>query len=358
MGGAEKLLIQILPLMQKNDVLADVLILKKNNTFYERYLEKLGIKVFFLSEKRSVYNILNICKIRPFMHNYDIVHTHLFPAQYWTILSSYFMRSRPFFITTEHSTFNQRRSKLWIYVERYIFGRYTRIISISYKTQHLMNKFLKLDNYLFRVIENGVDINAFANATAIEVEDLSQAFFRKDDIMIIMIARFEKAKDHFTLLRALSRLPEKYKLILVGDGILKATAESQCRDLGIESRVLFLGQRNDVPKILKAAKICIVSSNWEGFGLVAIEAMAAGVPVIASDVDGLNDIVKDAGLLFPKGDDYSLSEKIRELAEDEVCRTKIISKQKRRVKVYSIERCADEYLKLYKEVIDDKTKDN
>src|SRR5699024_7093835 len=123
---------------------------------------------------------------------------------------------------------------------------------------------------------------------------------RKEDILLCMIGRFSEQKDQKTIINSLKYLPDNIKLILVGDGEKKNELKLLTQELGLTNRVIFMGVRNDIPKIYKTIDIPIISSNWEGFGLVAVEGMAAGKPIIASDVPGLFNIVNDYGLTFKK----------------------------------------------------------
>ena len=117
----------------------------------------------------------------------------------------------------------------------------------------------------------------------------------------MMTGRFSKAKDHTTLVKSLKLLPYNYKLLLVGEGELKKNIEILIKKINLENRVIFLGFRNDIPELMKTVDINILSSNWEGFGLVAVEGMASGRPFIGSDVDGMNDVIRGGGILFEKG---------------------------------------------------------
>ena len=109
---------------------------------------------------------------------------------------------------------------------------------------------------------------------------------------IVMVARFERQKDHATLLRALARLEGRPWLLgLVGDGPRTADARRLARDLGIDGRVRFLGYRDDVAEVLSDTHLFALASRWEGFPRSILEAMRAGLPVVASDVGGVDEAV-------------------------------------------------------------------
>jgi glycosyltransferase involved in cell wall biosynthesis len=133
---------------------------------------------------------------------------------------------------------------------------------------------------------------------------------------LVMVARFEAQKDHATLLRALARLQQhSWELDLIGNGPLMAAAESLASELGIAPRIRFLGQRTDVAQLLATAQIGLLISNWEGFPLSILEAMRAGLPVIASSVGGIEESVHDGqtGFLAPRAGEAVLQERLGQL---------------------------------------------
>lgn len=140
---------------------------------------------------------------------------------------------------------------------------------------------------------------------------------------IVMVGRFEEQKDHQTLLRALARLKElPWVLDLVGDGPLRPSQVDLAHSLGIAERVNFLCYRNDVAHILKDAQIFALVTNWEGFPRSIIEAMRAGLPVIATDVGGNRESVTHGktGFLVHRGDVDELEQRLRSLILDESLR--------------------------------------
>jgi len=135
-------------------------------------------------------------------------------------------------------------------------------------------------------------------------------------VRLIMVARFGAQKDHPTLLHALAGISDPpWELDLIGDGPLMNRVKSLARTLGISGRVHFLGQRTDVEQILARAQVNLLVSNWEGFPLSILEAMRAGLPVVASAVGGVDESVRDGetGYLLARGDVESLRDRITRL---------------------------------------------
>lgn len=143
---------------------------------------------------------------------------------------------------------------------------------------------------------------------------------------LVMVARYGAQKDQPTLLRALAGLRQHpWELDLIGDGPMMAGTEALARELGLGERVHFLGQRNDVDRRLAAAQISLLVTNWEGFPLSILEAMRAGLPVVASDVGGVAESVRDgeSGFLVPRGDVAQLRDRIERLLNDPGLRVRL-----------------------------------
>ena len=144
-----------------------------------------------------------------------------------------------------------------------------------------------------------------------------------DSIKIAMIARFDKQKDHQTLIQAFQGL--NAELILVGDGVNLEEIRHQTEQRGMSDKVKFLGFRQDIAKILADVQIFTLISNWEGLPCTIIEAMRAGLPVVASDVGGVREIVIEAetGYVIGQGDVETLHQKLSYLINNKQVREKM-----------------------------------
>lgn len=162
-----------------------------------------------------------------------------------------------------------------------------------------------------------------------------------------MVAGFRRQKDHATLLRGMALLPAGVELWLAGEGETMAEMQALAQELGVMDRVKFLGRCEDIPAILSQSDIAVLSSHYEGQPMSLIEAMAAGLPVVASDVAGIHETVGDAGILVPHGDAEALAEAIRRLAEDEWLRKELSEKSLRRAEDFSIDATVTGYLDVY-----------
>lgn len=347
-GGAEKLLLETLPIYNQKVSQVDLLLLNSTKYPFLMELENQHCCTIFSLNNGSVYNPLLIFKIIPFLKKYDIIHAHLFPSLYWLAIAKTISFSKTKIVYTEHNTSNKRRYNiLYQFADRLIYRMYNKIITIAYEVDSNLKKHLGLSNKRIHLIPNGVDTALFSNALTYSKND----FFSKKDYLLIQVSSFREQKDQPTLIRALKILPNNYKLLLVGEGPFLDYNKDLVKELKLEKRVKFLGIRMDVPKLLKTANIIVLSSHHEGLSLSSIEAMASGKPFIASDVPGLREIVKGAGLLFTKGDEKELAKHILELSNNQEYYDKIVKQCSRRAQEYDIKFMVDGYIEVYKNLL-------
>jgi len=343
LGGAEKLVVEMLPLFPKQKVQVDILLFDGSETPLKKQLRGENIKIFQLSNGGNVYNFLNIIRMLPYFKHYDIIHAHLTAPQLFTAICSLF--SSVNIVTTEHSTNNRRRKLIFYrFIDIWMYKRFSKIICISERSKYSLSHYLHFDNFdkNIIVINNGISITKFAFPIKTKLGKY---------IVVTMVARFSDAKDQDTLIRAISLLPPNYILHLVGDGIRKKILLDLVANLHIKERVYFLGNRQDVPQLTADSDIIVLSSHWEGLSLASLEGLASGRPFIASDVDGLHDIVSGAGILFPEGDEKALSSSIKNLSENQQLYCQIAQQCIDRASHFDIHKTVEEYSKMYKEIL-------
>lgn len=342
-GGAEKLMIDLLPKLRNMGNEVELLLFDGTHTAFFEELEKSGIKIHSLSIGGNVYNPINIFKLFVFLkkNKFDIVHTHNTACQLFAAFVS--VLCSVVFITTEHNTSNRRRAWKWYgRIDRWMYGRYTKIICISDAAEKNLCDFIgkKMNNVI--TVYNGIDTSRYADATPLPESNLKT--------IVTMVAGFRYQKDQDTLIKAIKYLSaDKYELWLVGDGERRQILENLAERLNIGDRVRFWGIRSDVPNILKSSDIIVMSSHFEGLSLSNLEGMSVGKPFIGSNVDGLREITKDAGLLFEHGNAKELAQKIELLAMDKQLYKETAEKCKKRSMQFDISVMADKYNKLYQQ---------
>ncbi|HEY6390641.1 MAG TPA: glycosyltransferase family 4 protein [Bryobacteraceae bacterium] len=142
---------------------------------------------------------------------------------------------------------------------------------------------------------------------------------------IVMVARFSEQKAQALLIDAVALIRAPFRLVLVGDGPLRPAAEQQVAKLNIGDRVRFLGQRMDIAEILASSHIFALFTHWEGFPISILEAMRAGLPVVASDVNGVREAVADGstGFLAAAGDVATFRQRLAQLLQNDSLREKL-----------------------------------
>lgn len=304
-GGAEKLMVDLLPRLKVKGIDVDLLLLDGTDTPFRRDVEAAGIRVFDLGKGGSVYSPLRLLKLIPYLRKYDVVHTHNTAPQLFAALGS--VLCSVVLCTTEHNTSNRRRGWRWYAaIDRWMYGRYRHVVCISKKAEDNLRAYIRESKAQICTVNNGVDIAKYAAASpSAELERMAPGS-RK----IMMVAGFRWEKDQDTLIRALKNLPCQFHLFFVGDGVRRSESESLVRAENLVDRVHFLGLRTDVPELLHAADYIVMSSHFEGLSLSSVEGMSVGKPFLASDVDGLREVVDGAGVLFPHGDSTAFAKEI------------------------------------------------
>lgn len=344
-GGAEKLMVDLLPRLRDMGNEVEFLVFDGTRTAFFERLESAGIKVNFLQVGGSVYNPLNILRLRKFLKRFDVVHTHNTACQIFAALANLGIGTR--LVTTEHNTSNRRRGNaVFRLLDRWMYRRYKKVVCISQKAEDNLREWLGGEWGSILTINNGIDVKKIENA---EPAKLDFVMDREPIHVSIMVAAFRWEKDQQTVIRAYKELPENFHLALVGGGdeSLKQKCILLAAECGVANRVHFLGLRSDVPSILKAANAVILSSHFEGLSLSSLEGMAAGKPFIASDVEGLREIVGGYGELFSHEDYKALASVIKNLADNSEYATNVAAACQKRAAQFDISVMAKKYNQVY-----------
>lgn len=342
-GGAEHLMVDLLPRLRDLDNKVELLVLNGVRTPFYEQLETEGIKIHSLGVGRNVYNPVNIFRLIPFLRRYEIIHTHNTACQLFIPIARCLALGGAKLVTTEHNATNRRRGK-WYFklLDKWMYSQYNKIICIADKTKTNLELEIGVQN-MISTIYNGVETSRY-------LKPIKKDIGVKESFIISMIAAFREQKDQDTLIKAINVLPEQYSLQIVGDGVRREKLEALVRELKLNSRVDFMGIRNDIPEILDKTDVVVLSSHWEGLSLSSIEGMASGRPFVASDVDGLREMVNGAGILFPHGDHAALADVIKRLCESPEEYRDVAERCQERAKQYDISVMAIKYNELYKEI--------
>ena len=231
-----------------------------------------------------------------------------------------------------------------------------RYIAVSYKqAEHL--KGAVISGNKVNVVHNGVRVEDFCHRAD---GNLLKSILRNNEekSLVLTVARMDKLKGHRYLIEAATMVP-KAKFLLAGDGPERSELENLSRDFNIRDRVIFLGHRNDIPALLNACDLFVLPSLLEGLSLSVMEAMAASIPVIATDIDGMNEIITNGenGFLVPPADARALAEKINlVLSNPSIAQITTLRGKKKVHNEYSAKKMADGVTRIYEEIIRKKSR--
>lgn len=254
----------------------------------------------------------------------DIVHTHGVRANFVGRLGARRVGSKVVVVTTIHSLLkydypNTITRALNNFLEKLTAGRTNHFVAVSTALKEdLVTQ--GINEKKISVIHNGIDLSQFTPGKSDRLKKLIN--LTSDEKIIGMVARFHPVKGHRYFLEAAKILLSKepnFKFVLVGDGdndYIKGISEQL--NLDLEKQVYLLGFQKDIVEIMRSLDLLVIPSLSEGFGLTAVEAMAIKVPVVASGVGGLLDIVKDGetGILVPPGNSVAISDAILNLIKN------------------------------------------
>lgn len=346
-GGAEQLMVDLLPRLREKGLEIELAVFDGTETYFYDVIKQQGITIHSLGMGiKAMHSPWCIPALRRLIQQFEVVHTHNTPCQFFTALAAIGLKNPPQLVTTEHNTTNRRRKySLLKSIDRWMYSRYAHIIGVSESaTQALLDYLPHLSQC--QTINNGIDVRSFQQA--LPAEDLVHQF--SEVKRLVMAAAFRAQKDHGTAICALHHLPQEYHLLLAGDGERRRIVESFVESQNLSHRVHFLGNRQDVAALLKTANVVVMSSHYEGLSLSSLEGLASGRPVVASDVPGLREIIGGAGILFPQGDALDLANKIIALEQDEVYRQQTIERGTKRAGQYDISTMVDAYYQVYHDI--------
>lgn len=280
----------------------------------------------------------------------DIIHAHLFPAQ---LLTGLFGESMPLgaqLVTTEHSTANRRRGTLFgRLVDRWFYKQFSGIICVSNAAASELAAWIPEVSGKLEVIFNGIDLNEFSGKPPPQYTD------RKT---ILSVGRLTEAKNYRTAIEAFSLLCIRSKFdlqyMIAGSGKQETMLKNHALKLGVSGSVQFLGEVSDVSSLMKQADVFFMPSSREGFGMAAVEAMASGLPIVASGLPGIGDVVgrdQHCGILVDPASPSEMSEALHCLLENDMLSWRMGSSAVKRAGTFSIEITADKYLELYESIL-------
>jgi len=341
-GGAQRVLINVMNHLNRDKF--DVsLIVFQNADDLEGTLNK-DIKIYKLNVsnvRKGIYKLYKTIKIiRPDILFSGIAHVNLIISMMIPFLPKHIK-----YIARETSIPSQRlKSEKYPFIiqslYKYFYSNFNLIIAQSqYMKRDLINNY-KIKDIKIDVINNPVNIK-------VEEINTDNVLFDNKNINLLAVGRLHTVKGYDLLLRLISQLDDKYHLYFIGDGDEKNNLIKLVNKLHIEDRVHFLGFQNNPYKYMVQADLMILSSRYEGFPNVVLEANACGLPVVAFDCPGgTGEIIEDGlnGFLVECGNIEKLANKIQEAIYYKWDKEKIVNLTKQR---YSVDYIIEKYQELF-----------
>ena len=285
----------------------------------------------------------------------DVIHAHQYTPFFYGSTARLLYR-RPAVLFTEHGRhfpdFPRRKRML---ANRLLLRRADRVIGVGEAVRRALISNEGIPAERVDVICNGIDLKPFGTEIPDRTAVRREMSIGPHDLVIVLVARLDYLKDHATAIRTLARVVKQRqdaRLVLVGQGPELSKIEEQVRQSGVEGNVRLLGQRKDIARLLAVSDVFLLTSISEGIPLTLIEAMAAGVPVVSTNVGGVAEVIEDGvtGLLAPSGNDEALAEHVLRLSVDEGLRRRMAECGRRRAaETFSEGRMQADYLRLYEE---------
>lgn len=293
-----------------------------------------------------------------------IVHSHLLKADALTAVLATLAGRRRGLVSGKHNDERALLRPLVSAVHGVLGNLPRRTVVLSDHVGRFVREHGRVRAERIRRVYYGIDPEPFERAARLTPEERvrgrAELGLAADDVVLVCVARFAPQKAHDVLLRALARArarDPRVRLLLVGDdpfGDGRARAERLAAELELGPGAIFTGIRRDVPRLLGLSDAFAMSSLWEGLGLVFLEAMAAGLPVLATSVSAVPEVVVDGetGLLVPPASAEAFGDGMLALAADAGLRARMGEAGRARVReAFGLDRMVDETLAVYAELV-------
>ncbi|MBJ9887666.1 glycosyltransferase [Citrobacter sedlakii] len=348
LGGAEKQVclladrlteakhhVSIITLTGENTVLPH----NENITIYNVNMKKnpLGLLLGVI----KLRNIISILKP-------DVVHSHMFHANIMSRLSKLFGHCTYKLICTAHSKYEGGKLRMLSYRFTDYLSDINTNVSKEALREYIDKKFFSEAKSI--VVYNGVDTEKFSFSIEKRLSIRKILSIDVNDKLILSVGRLNPAKDYPNLLSAFMLLPDDYKLIIIGEGEVRPKIEKIIKDHNLEARVNLLGSISNVSDYYSACDIFVLSSAWEGFSLVVIEAMSCQRIAVCTDAGGVKEAFTNSDYIVPTSDAKALANKIIEVGNLPISSINEIEKENRRKVVddFSINSIVNHWLNVYK----------
>ena len=316
-GGVEKRRAQIIrgldPARFEHRVLC-----KSAHDLWAPTMRQAGAQVIPIGGAWHIHDLDTLARILEHVQDWrpDIIHGAVFEGVVMAATAGYLGRVPHILIEETGATPHRKATGDFLMSAMTLLS--DRCVAVSEFTARYLRERSALPEHKLRVVNNGVTFPRALDAQE-RVQARRRLGFGPDDVVIGSVGRMFNDHKRFTdLIEALARCPEATKLMLVGGGPDLDMLRGYARDAGVAARVVFTDRQSELAPLYGAMDVFALASAYESFGLVLVEAMSVGLPVVATTVGGIPDIVLDAqtGYLVEPGRPEQLAQRLRQLADD------------------------------------------
>lgn len=352
-GGAETFAVELATCMQDGPFRPIAIALKQAGPIQQRFLDAgIDARMAHCGTGRGLH-LRGISRLARLLRSekIQVLHCHNRGANIYGALAAK-LAGVPVTVCTRHAappTFRKGKPRL-VLLERLVRPLTTYFIAVSDFVMHTAVRVGRLPGSRVCVIRNGIDTGRYTPAPPRHT----------DAPTLICVARLSREKRHLMLLSAAHRLMNdglRFRLRIVGDGPMRQHIAQRTETLALQSVIEMLGERNDVPHLLRQADVFVLSSATEGLPMTIIEAMACGLPVVATRVGGVPELVVSGanGLLVPPEDTEALAGALRKLIENaQLRRTMGAAGRKLAVEQFDIRQTARQHEQLFTRLLQQK----
>lgn len=306
-------------------------------------LEKNGIRIEYLGKKKGV-DLSIVPKMRKIMKVFqpNIVQTHRYVLPY-AFLSSVGLKVKR--VHTIHNIAEKEVPRKQLPLQKMLFKNFGVIpVAITPITKKSIETYYNLNDNEVPLIYNGIDLEKCIQKKNTKINESAT---------VLHIGRFAPQKNHMMMVEAFAEVVKKYptcELELIGDGDLVESVRQRVVELAIEKNVRFIGLLDTVYTKMAESDIFILPSNYEGMPITLIEAMATGLPIVATAVGGVPDMIEDgkSGLLVDVSKE-KIADAIIRLLKDEALREKVSHGAMMKASDFSLENMTKAYVELYQQ---------
>ncbi len=354
-GGAERVLFNIAREIDR-DIFNPLVCLPRKGWLYYKLAEE-KIKTFIIKSNLKKFDFLWSLRLARLIleKKVDILHSHLLDANFYGSIASLFTKTPH--VATEHGNIHYLNLNKKVVFKYLFINKFSeKIVAVSNFTAQKLKKIIK-NGKKISVIYNGIDLTPFNRKESREKILQKIGINKKDAVIAICVANYYAIKGHRFLIDAFysikNKIPNLY-ILCFGKGDLMEKLIKKVKDLKIEDRFLIMGFRDNIYKILMASDIFVLPSLSEAFPISILEAMGAGLPVIATEVGGIPEIIENgkSGFIIRPKDVDELADKIFILAKDKNLRENMGQYSKNLVqKKFDIKLMISSYQNIYKSLV-------